>query len=65
MTMFDKNARLMVIFDPTGEIEPAHPIAMRDRGLRHAILDLPADLDGVDIYDRARKLAELLLEQLQ
>lgn len=56
-------ARLLVAYDPTGRLDPA-PETVRELRLRQAMLDLPDNLDSTDIYALARKLAEMLLEQL-
>lgn len=58
-------ASLHVIYDPLGEMQFAWsgPPDQKDRPLA-ARLDVPVGLDGVDIYAIARKLAELLLEQI-
>ena len=38
---------------------------MKSAGIRHAVLPVPDKLEGRDIYEVARKLAELLLEQIE
>ena len=58
-------AVLHIIFDPTNKLEPTIVGELFDMGLRQATLPIPDDLDGQDIYAVARKLAELLLEQLR
>jgi hypothetical protein len=55
--------KLHVIYDPTDRLEVrSEPIEMCQ--LKVAMLSVPEDLEGNDIHALARKLAELLLEQL-
>jgi len=53
--------RIIVWYDPHGRIAP-----MREGPpeIKQALLDIPEDVEGRDIYEIARKLAELLLEQV-
>lgn len=55
--------RLLVAYDPSGRLEM--PGSFERQGLRHAVLDLPAGLENIDIYAQAKKLTELLLENLE
>ena len=55
-------ANLLVTYDPYGRTI-GHPRA-EEAGLKQAILSLPDGLEGQDICEVARKLAELLLEQV-
>jgi hypothetical protein len=57
-------AVLHIIFAPTNKLEPTIPGELFAMGMRQATLPIPDDLEGQDIYAVARKLAELLLEQL-
>lgn len=53
-------ARLHIIYDP---LEPGL-ITRLPPTVKAAVLPIPDDLAGRDIYEIARKLAELLLEQI-
>lgn len=61
-------AKLMIVFDPTDKISFGYNADARERlvreGLRSAELSLGDDLGERDIYEIARRLSELLLEQL-
>lgn len=55
---------LTVIYDPDDKISG---LTVEDRkrfGIKQANLSIAEDLEGSDIYALARKLAEMLLEQL-
>lgn len=55
--------KLHVIYDPTDRLEVrSEPIEACK--LKVAMLSVSEDLEGSDIYALARKLAEMLLEQL-
>lgn len=54
-------ARLHIIYDP---LEPGLQVAHLPASIKSAVLPIPDDLEGRDIYEIARKLAELMLEQL-
>ena len=56
--------KLMIIFDPLDRVSGFRPEDRERIGVKEATLSIPDDLDGNDIYAIARKLAELLLEQL-
>ena len=56
-------AKLHVIFDPQDKIVTI-PEAAHQFGFKTAQLSVPEDIKSVDIYNLARKLAELLVEQL-
>lgn len=56
-------AKLHVIFDPNDKVMMM-PDANAAFGFKFAVLDIPKDVKSVDIYNLARRLAELLLEQL-
>lgn len=53
---------LHILYDPTDRLE-IEPELVR-LGVKVARLPIPDDLEGRDIYEVARKLAELLLEQI-
>ena len=55
--------KLHVIFDPNDNII-LPPDAQKQFGHKVAVLSIPEDIKSVDIYNLARRLAELLLEQL-
>jgi|HubBroStandDraft_1064217.scaffolds.fasta_scaffold08818_7 hypothetical protein len=56
--------KLMVVYDPQDKVSGL-PIEMRRQyDIMEATLSIPEDLEGLDIYALARKLSELLLEQL-
>lgn len=57
-------ARLLIIYSPDGRLDPAAPEFVEGLRLKQAMLDIPGDLANRDIYEIARRLAELLLEQL-
>jgi hypothetical protein len=54
--------KLHVVYDPNDKIA-MDPAAAELFGHKVAVLDIPKDLESVDIYNLARRLAELLLEQ--
>ena len=56
-------AKLHVIFDPQDKIVTI-PEAESKFGFKTAQLSIPDDVKSVDIYNLARRLAELLVEQL-
>lgn len=55
--------RLVVIYDPLDKVEM--PKNSERHGMRHAILNVPLGLENTDIYAQAKKLTELLLENLE
>jgi hypothetical protein len=55
--------KLHVVYDPK-DLIAMDPQACLKYGHKVAVLDVPEDLRSVDIYNLARRLAELLLEQL-
>jgi hypothetical protein len=55
--------KLHVIYDPQDKVVTI-PEAEYKFGFKTAQLSVPADLKSVDIYNLARRLAELLVEQL-
>lgn len=55
-------AVLHVVFDPTNHLSVQREFMPPE--IRTASLSIPADLSAQDIYAIARKLAELLLEQV-
>ena len=55
--------KLHVVYDPK-DLIVMDPQAAKQFGHKVAVLDVPEDLRSVDIYNLARRLAELLLEQL-
>jgi predicted N-formylglutamate amidohydrolase len=56
-------ARIHVIYDPQDKVVmlPDHNAAF---GFKVAVLTVRDDIKNIDIYHQAKKLAELLLEQL-
>ena len=58
-------AKLLLIYDPDDRVM----LSIEDRRhmptLKTAELSLADDLEGKDIYEIARKLSELLLEQIE
>ncbi len=56
--------KLHVIFDPKDSISAMPGELQNQLGIKVAILSIPADLEGIDIYHLAKRLAELLLEQV-
>ena len=54
---------LHVIYDPDDKIVTP-PDAEKQFGFRSSKMPIPKDLSSVDIYNVAKKLAELMLEQL-
>lgn len=56
--------KLMVIYDPMDVVSGLPPELRRDKDIKEATLSIPDGLEGNDIYSLARKLSELLLEQL-
>ena len=56
-------ARLLIVYDPDERIHVASPDYKRGK-LKEALLDIHDDIESTDIYNIARKLAEMLLEQL-
>ena len=57
-------ARLIVVFDPNDRISGIPVEEMKRLGVKEASLSIPENLEGNDIYAIAKKLSELLLEQL-
>ena len=55
---------LLIIYDADDKVTGFSPEARKQLGIKEARLSIPQDLDGKDIYAIARKLAELLLEQV-
>lgn len=55
--------KLHVVYDPKDSIA-MDPHAMQVYGHKVAVLSVPEDLESIDIYHLAKRLAELLLEQL-
>lgn len=56
-------ARLLVVYDPDERVTVCPPEYKRGR-IKEAVLDIHDDIENTDIYNLARKLAEMLLEQL-
>ena len=56
-------ASIHVLYDPNDRIVQ-DPERDKHIGLKVARLPVPDELENVDIYNVAKKLAELLLEQL-
>jgi len=56
-------ARLHVVFDPDNKVLN-NPQIEKQLGVKSAVLTIPDDVRSVDIYNLAKKLAELLLETL-
>jgi hypothetical protein len=57
-------SKLLLIYDPTDRVTGMPICEMKDLGIKEARLSIPDDLEGHDIYTIAKKLAEMLLEQL-
>ena len=55
--------KLHIIYDPQDKVVTI-PDAANQFGFKSAQLSIPEDIKSVDIYNLARKLAELLVEQL-
>jgi hypothetical protein len=55
-------ANLFIVYDPTGKLRL--PPAERSFDFKHAMITIPEGADNMDVYQLARRLAELLLEQL-
>jgi hypothetical protein len=55
--------KIHVIYDPRDNIIMS-PEAEKTFGHKVAMLSVPDDLKSIDIYHLAKRLAELLLEQL-
>jgi hypothetical protein len=55
--------KLHIVYDPQDRIA-MDPAAAKTYGHKVAVLDVPDDLTSIDIYHLAKRLAELLLEQL-
>ena len=56
--------RLLIMYDPHDHIHPTHYETKKVLELSEAYLDIAEGLEDKDIYNIARKLAEMLLEQL-
>jgi hypothetical protein len=56
-----EKARLLIFYDETGTTLMPPPAGFK--GVKCATLDLPNGLEGKDIYQIAKRLTELLLEQ--
>jgi len=56
--------KLIVVYDPRDIVNGVPTEIKREKGIKEATLSIPEDLEGNDIYALARKLSELLLEQL-
>jgi hypothetical protein len=57
-------ATLHIVYDPTDKLQPA-TTDLNPLGLKFAAMPLRDDLSGQDIYAIARRVSELLLEQLR
>lgn len=57
--------KIHVIYDPKDTVIAPIDEAMEKFGMKVAVLSVPADLEYVDIYNLAKRLAELLLEQVK
>ena len=56
-------SKLVILYDPNEKVAFV-PEQLEAYNLRQAILSIPDNLENNDIYAIAKKLAELLLEQL-
>lgn len=54
---------LHIVYDPHDKVVTV-PDAQKQFGFKVAVLSVPDDVKSVDIYHLAKRLAELLLEQL-
>ncbi len=57
-------AQLLIVYDPNDRISLMPTDQRKHLDVKEAILPVAEDLENSDIYTLARKLAELLLEQL-
>jgi hypothetical protein len=57
-------AQLIIIYDPHSKLLPLSKEAQEYFDCRYASLPIQNNLENADIYAIAKKLAELLLEQL-
>jgi hypothetical protein len=55
--------KIHVLYDPQDKVVTM-PEAEKMFGFKVAVLSVPDDLTSIDIYHLAKRLAELLLEQL-
>jgi phage terminase small subunit len=55
--------KIHVIYDPK-DVIVTDPAAEKMFGHKVAVLSVPEDMKSIDIYHLAKRLAELLLEQL-
>jgi len=55
--------KIIITYDPTDRVVGFIVDVKKQLGIKEASLSLPEDLEGIDIYNIAKKLAELLLEQ--
>jgi hypothetical protein len=55
--------KLHVVYDPKDRVI-MNPEIEKQIECKSAYLSIPDDLDSIDIYNLAKRLAELLLEQL-
>jgi len=56
--------KLLIIYDLNDKVSGFKPEDAKRIGIKEASLSINEDLENTDIYALARKLAELLLEQL-
>ena len=57
-------ARITIIYDPTGRLEPPRQTTTQALRIKVATLDMPNAFDRANIQDTSRLLAELLLGQM-
>lgn len=60
----DRQPKLVIIYDPSG-MTGVHPEQFRTQGMLTAEMTLKNGLRHRDVYEIARRLAELMLEQSQ
>lgn len=57
-------SKLIIIFDPSNRAEGFKADQAISLGIKQVELSISDELENIDIYNIAKKLAELLLEQL-
>lgn len=60
----EQMASIFVAYSPTVELDVVNKEDAEKLEIKQALMDLPDGLSGRDVYEIARRLAELLLEQL-
>lgn len=60
----EQMASIFVAYSPTAALDVVNKEDAEKLAIKQALMDLPDGLSGRDVYEIARRLAELLLEQL-